>query len=106
MFRSSNRQRIQVPAEGTFKVRNRRKGDRFQPLGMSCPKKLKDFLIDRKIAADVRDRIPLLLWNDEIVWVAGVEISERFKVTSPPGGRIYEVWTEGDGEGDHSGIHR
>ena len=99
-------QPIQVPEGGTFTVRNRRKGDRFQPLGMSSPKKLKDFLIDRKIAADVRDRIPLLLWNDEIVWVAGVEVSERFKVTSPPGGRLYEVWTEVNGEGDHSGIHR
>ncbi len=106
--RRATRQLFQLPngAEPTFTVRNRRTGDRFQPLGMPAPKKLKDFLIDRKIAADARDRIPLLLWNDEIVWVAGVEISERFKVTSPVGGKLYEVWTEGYGEGDHSGIHR
>ncbi|HUP62603.1 MAG TPA: tRNA lysidine(34) synthetase TilS [Thermoanaerobaculia bacterium] len=104
-------QPFQVPANGTFTVRNRRPGDRFHPLGMPAPKKLKDFLIDRKIAADLRDRIPLLLWNDEIVWVAGVEVSERFKVTSPPreGSALYEVWMEGSGgsgEGDHSGFHR
>jgi tRNA(Ile)-lysidine synthase len=87
-------QRFQVPEEGRFVVRNRRRGDRFQPLGLMQPKKLKDFLIDRKIPADVRDHLPLLLWNDEIVWVAGVEISERFKVCDLPG-VAYEVWLEG-----------
>jgi tRNA(Ile)-lysidine synthase len=90
-------QRFQLPSpssgSGVFTIRNRRPGDRFQPLGMQGPKKLKDFLIDRKIAAEARDRIPLLLWNDEIVWVAGVEISERFKVTDPAG-ELYEVWLE------------
>ena len=77
-----------------FVLRNRRPGDRFQPLGMAKAKKLKDFLIDRKIAVDLRDRLPLLVWNDEIVWVAGVEVSERFKVTGAEADR-YEVWLEG-----------
>ncbi|HEU4521276.1 MAG TPA: tRNA lysidine(34) synthetase TilS [Thermoanaerobaculia bacterium] len=88
-------QRFQLPrdAEPRFVVRNRRRGDRFQPLGMSHDKKLKDFLIDRKIDAEVRDSIPLLLWNGEIVWVAGVEVSERFKVTTPPEA-LYEVKLE------------
>ena len=88
-------QRIQLPPRvaGRFTVRNRRDGDRFQPLGLAFAKKLKDFLIDRKIPAEIRDRIPLLLWNDEIVWVAGIEISDRFKVTAAEG-VIYEVWME------------
>jgi tRNA(Ile)-lysidine synthase len=77
-----------------FILRNRRPGDRFQPLGMAKAKKLKDFLIDRKIAVDLRDRLPLLLWKEEIVWVAGVEVSERFKVTGAEADR-YEVWLEG-----------
>lgn len=89
------RQLIQLPKEarGRWSVRNRREGDRFRPLGMPVAKKLKDFLIDRKIPAEARDRIPLLLWNDEIVWVAGVEVSDRFKVTAAEG-VIYEVWME------------
>ena len=87
-------QPFQIPSPGTFTIRNRRHGDRFHPLGAPGPKKLKDFLIDRKIAAELRDRIPLLLWNDEIVWVAGVEISERFKVSDSAGER-YVVWLEG-----------
>jgi tRNA(Ile)-lysidine synthase len=97
-------QLIQLPdanASPTFTVRNRRNGDRFQPLGLPRPKKLKDFLIDRKIAAELRDRLPLLVWNGEIVWVAGVEVSERFKVTDPPG-VLYEVSMDDD----QAGLHR
>jgi len=88
-------QLFQLPlgAAEDFTVRNRRSGDRFQPLGLPNDKKLKDFLIDRKIGAEDRDGIPLLIWHGEIVWVAGVEISERFKVTSPPGA-VYEVKLE------------
>ena len=101
-------QTFQLPpsAEPRFTVRNRRKGDRFQPLGLTAPKKLKDFLIDRKIEAGVRDRLPLLIWNDEIVWVGGVEISERFKVTTAPAGMLYDVCMEGSGAEDHSRLHR
>ncbi len=92
-----------------FTVRNRRPGDRFQPLGMAKAKKLKDFLIDRKIAVDLRDRLPLLVWNDEIVWVGGVEVSERFKVTGAEADR-YDVWLEGpvgsDADRDSSRLHR
>jgi tRNA(Ile)-lysidine synthase len=85
-------QLIQLPTGSLphFTVRNRRDGDRFQPLGMTRDKKLKDLLIDRKIAATSRDRIPLLLWNDTIVWVAGVEVSELFKVTREAAD-LYEV---------------
>lgn len=108
--RHRGRQIIQLPegAESSFLVRNRREGDRFHPLGLGGSKKLKDFLIDRKIAADRRDRLPLLLWNDAIVWIAGVEVSDRFRVTSPHRA-LYEVWLEGSGESDddenQSGVH-
>jgi tRNA(Ile)-lysidine synthase len=90
------RQLVQLPtgAVPDFVVRTRQAGDRFQPLGMPQPKKLKDFLIDRKIAASLRDRLPLLLWNGEIVWIGGVEVSETFKVTEPAAGDLYEVWME------------
>lgn len=88
-------QQFQLPkaAKPHFTIRNRRDGDRFQPLGLKGEKKLKDFLIDRKIASEVRDRIPLLLWGGKIVWVGGVEISEAFKVTDG-GGELYEVAIE------------
>jgi tRNA(Ile)-lysidine synthase len=100
---ANRRQLIQLPsgAEPAFMVRSRRPGDRFQPLGLPYEKKLKAVLIDRKIAAEVRDRIPLVVWRGEIVWVAGVEVSERFKVSAGAGDR-YEVWCEDeDQEVDH-----
>ena len=82
-----------------FIVRNRRDGDRFQPLGFPQEKKLKEFLIDRKIEAERRDRIPLLVWNGTIVWVAGVEVSEQFRVSDGPGDR-YEVVVEEENQED------
>lgn len=87
-------QLIQLPpgAEPRFTVRNRRPGDRFQPLGLKSAKKLKDFLIDRKVPADERDLLPLVLWNDTIAWVAGVEVSDSFKITGE--GDVYELRLE------------
>ncbi|HEU5163104.1 MAG TPA: tRNA lysidine(34) synthetase TilS [Thermoanaerobaculia bacterium] len=79
-------QRFQLPEESrerSFVVRNRRRGDRFRPLGSPHEKKIGELLIDRKIPRDQRDRIPLLIWNGAIVWIAGVEISDDFKVTEP-----------------------
>jgi tRNA(Ile)-lysidine synthase len=108
--RSSDRTRqlIQLP-DGTsseFVLRNRRRGDRFHPLGAAGHKKLKDFLIDRKIPTELRDRAPLLIWNGEIVLVAGVEVSERFKVTSPAG-VLFEVVVEDEShEPDQRDIQR
>lgn len=97
---------IELPAgsEPRFVVRNRRQRDRFQPLGMAEDKKLKDFLIDRKIDAELRDHIPLLLWNGVIAWVAGVEVSERFRVTGA--GDLYEVRLERARDEDQTGIQR
>ncbi len=62
-------------------VRPRRPGDRFQPLGMSQPKKLNEFMIDRKIPRPWRGRIPIVCSPQHIVWVAGWQIDERVKVT-------------------------
>ena len=63
-----------------FVVRNRRPGDRFRPLGFPVEKQLKDFFIDRKIPAAERDLIPLVTYGGAIAWIAGVEVSECFKV--------------------------
>jgi tRNA(Ile)-lysidine synthase len=89
---SRTHQVFQLPPDsrGEFAVRSRRPGDRFVPLGASSEKKLKDFLIDRKIPLKVRDRLPLLVCDGRIAWVGGVELSELFKVydRSQP---LYEV---------------
>ena len=61
-------------------VRNRRQGDKFQPYGMKGSKKIKDFFIDAKVPRSERDRIPLVVSGDEIVWVIGYTTNERYKI--------------------------
>lgn len=65
---------------GKLTLRTRQSGDRFCPLGMSGEKKLNDFFIDEKIPKNERNRVPLLVFNDEIVWVVGIRPSDKFKV--------------------------
>jgi tRNA(Ile)-lysidine synthase len=65
-------------------LRLRRPGDRFQPLGMEGrSKRLNEFMINEKIPAAWRDRIPLLVNEDgQIVWVCGWRPDERARVTT------------------------
>jgi tRNA(Ile)-lysidine synthase len=63
-------------------VRSRRPGDRFTPLGAPGARKLQDFLVDRKVARDERDAVPLVVdGRDRIVWVVGQAVAEDFRVT-------------------------
>jgi len=66
---------------GPLLVRARRPGDRFRPLGGPGSRKVKSFLIDRKVPVDERRRIPLVLTGDRIAWVVGHQIDDRFKMT-------------------------
>jgi tRNA(Ile)-lysidine synthase len=62
-------------------VRTFRNGDRFVPLGMKNVVKLKDYFISRKIPRSARRNIPLLIIGDDIAWVIGERIDDRFKMT-------------------------
>ena len=69
---------------GSWAVRNRRPGDRFRPVGLDGRKKLQDYFVDRKVARQQRDSVPLVVdETDRIVWVAGFGIDEAFRVTDP-----------------------
>jgi tRNA(Ile)-lysidine synthase len=72
-------------------VRSRRPGDRFTPPGMGGQtKKLQDFFVDRKIARERRDTLPLVVDSaDRIVWVVGESVAEDFRVTEPSQGVIF-----------------
>ena len=62
-------------------IRIRRDGDYFTPLGMKGRKKLKDLFINEKIDKSKRSKIPLILFDNEIAWIVGLRISEKFKIT-------------------------
>ena len=61
-------------------VRNRQRGDRFQPYGMQGTKKIKDFLIDAKVPRSERDSLPLLVCGDQVLWLIGYTTCEPFKI--------------------------
>lgn len=61
-------------------VRSFRPGDRMIPFGMSGRKKVKDIFIDRKIPLSERRHIPLVFCGNELIWVAGVCVSELNRV--------------------------
>jgi tRNA(Ile)-lysidine synthase len=63
-------------------VRSRAEGDRFRPLGASGERKLQDLLVDRKVPRSERSRLPIVADEDGIVWVAGVEIADRARISS------------------------
>lgn len=68
--------------KGNLHLRSRRNGDRFQPLGVSGTKKLKDFFIDEKVPRSQRDNVPILTDGNNILWIVGYQIDDRFKVTT------------------------
>ncbi|MEE8419225.1 MAG: tRNA lysidine(34) synthetase TilS [Dehalococcoidales bacterium] len=71
--------------DGTLAVRCRQPGDRFQPLGMGKSKKLGRFMIDEKIPAAWRRRVPVVCSSEQILWVVGWRIDDRVKVTADSG---------------------
>jgi tRNA(Ile)-lysidine synthase len=62
-------------------VRSWRAGDRMRPLGLGGTKSLQDLFTDRKVPRGLRRTLPVVESDGEIVWVAGVAVSERFALT-------------------------
>ncbi|MCX5853899.1 MAG: tRNA lysidine(34) synthetase TilS [Deltaproteobacteria bacterium] len=63
-------------------VRTIRPGDRIQPLGMEGTMKLKSYFIDRKVPKRQRGETILLVDGKSVVWIAGMRLSERVKITN------------------------
>lgn len=60
-------------------IRNRRLGDTFEKFGGGT-KKLKDYLIEKKIPQRERDDLLLLCKGEKVVIICGIEISDAVKV--------------------------
>ncbi len=70
-----------VPKDAKWRLRQ--EGDVFTKFGGGS-KKLKSYLIDKKVPARLRDNIPVLAWGNEVYAIAGVEISDKVKVDDVP----------------------
>ncbi|KUK10404.1 MAG: tRNA(Ile)-lysidine synthase [Clostridia bacterium 41_269] len=62
-------------------ARSRTDGDSYNPLGLKGNKKIKEILIDAKVPREKREKIPVVLDQKGIVWLAGFRIAERVKIT-------------------------
>jgi len=62
-------------------IRKWQRGDRFYPLGMKNAKKVSDFLNEQKIESFRKKEHLVLINSGNIVWVVGLRIDDRFKIT-------------------------
>ena len=63
-----------------LKLRKWKSGDKIQPLGMKGSKKVSDVLIDFKISILEKENIYVLESNNDIIWIIGILINDKYKV--------------------------
>ncbi|MBR4138227.1 MAG: tRNA lysidine(34) synthetase TilS [Bacteroidales bacterium] len=77
-----------------LKTRFWQQGDRFHPLGMHGTKLVSDFFNDNNFTTFQKKTTPILVdANDQIVWIVGHRIDDRFKITEKTK-TIYEIKCE------------
>ena len=71
-----------------FVLRTRHDGDIINPLGMKGKMKLKKYLISKSVPNHKKDKLILLCQDDEVLWVAGIGLSNKIQVTDKPTHKI------------------
>jgi tRNA(Ile)-lysidine synthase len=73
-------------------LRRWKQGDYFYPLGMRKKKKVARLLIDKKLSLSQKEKIWVLTAADKIVWVVGIQLDDRFKITTKTTQQLQLQW--------------
>jgi len=65
---------------GPLALHARTSADRFHPQGMPSSVRLKDWMVNAKVPRAIRDRLPLLVSGEHIIWVPGFRVGQPFVV--------------------------
>ena len=80
---------VHVPVGAEVYLRTRRQGERFRPKGMAGrSRKIKDWMIDRKIPRQIRDQIPLVSLDGDVIAICvgdAWHLAHRSPMTTDPG---------------------
>ena len=64
-------------------IRNYKKGEKFQPLGMKNTKKISSFLSDNKVSfIDKMDQLVAVDAGGTVIWLVGQQINDKIKINS------------------------
>jgi tRNA(Ile)-lysidine synthase len=74
--------------------RGRLPGDRYRPLGAPGAAKVSDLLINRKVPAELRDALPVVLLGEDIAWVPGLPPAEERRLRGPGEGALRLTWVD------------
>jgi tRNA(Ile)-lysidine synthase len=85
-----DKKKVQFP----LKIRPWRAGDSFYPFGMKGKKKLSKFFKDEKLSLLAKEKIRVLLSEDQIVWVIGLRPDDRFKIDDDTKKIIKITWID------------
>jgi tRNA(Ile)-lysidine synthase len=72
-------------------LRKWKEGDFFYPLGMSKKQKLSDFFNNNKFSSVQKSNTWVLTHKDDIVWIAGYRIDDRYKLRFPKGAGVEAI---------------
>ena len=81
---SKDKNIVQLDAEKLkfpLQLRHWQEGDSFYPFGMTQRQKISDFFINNKFTLLEKEKCWLMLSGEEIVWILGCRVDNRFRVS-------------------------
>lgn len=76
-FEYSNAAYFPFSLKDSLFVRTFKEGDKMKPLGMTGTKKIKDIFIDEKVPMSVRKKLPIVVYDNQILWLTSLKRSRE-----------------------------